>query len=84
MYIILFGSTTQMVTLPLRVVCCRSVAQTGGEQYVTMALAAQLKEELLVDSLDTVEVISVSVLKIIMFIYRYDQRHNIYILLHGH
>ena len=51
---------------------------------MTMALAAQLKEELLVDSLDTVEVISVSVLKIIMFIYRYDQRHNIYIYTSGH
>ena len=55
MYIILFGSTTQMRVAMVR---CRSVTQ----QCVTIPLTAPLKEELLVDILDIVEVISVSVI----------------------
>ena len=51
----LSGCTTQMVTPPLRGVCCRSVCQAYGEQFVTTALAAPLMEELLVDNLDIVE-----------------------------
>ena len=43
-----------MVTPPLRGVCCRSVGQAYGEQFVTGALAASM-EELLVDNLDIVE-----------------------------
>ena len=53
--------TTQMVTPPLRGVCCRSVCQAYGEQLVTTALAAHLMEELLVDNLDIVEAKLVSV-----------------------
>ena len=48
--------TTQMVTPPLRGVCCRSVGQAYGEQLVTTGLAATMMEKLLVDNLDIVEV----------------------------
>ena len=47
--------TTQMVTSQLRGVCCRSVGQAHGQQFVTSALAASMKEEQLVGNLDTVE-----------------------------
>ena len=50
-----------MVTPPLKGVCCRSVCQAHGEQFVTTALAAPLMEELLVDNLDIVEAKLVSV-----------------------
>ena len=40
----------------LKGVCCRLAYQTSGEQCVITALAVPLKEKLLVDNLDTVEV----------------------------
>ena len=57
-----------MVVLLLKEVCCRSAYQAGGEQCVITALAVPLKEELLVDNLDTVEVRSVSLLVLCMCI----------------
>ena len=57
---ILSGYTTNMATLPLKGVYCRSAYQTSGGQCVITTLAVPLKEELLVDNLDTVEVRSVS------------------------
>ena len=53
------GCTIHMAVLLLKEVCCRSVYQTSGGQCVITALAVSLKEELLVDNLDTVEVRSV-------------------------
>ena len=53
--LMLSDCTTQMVTSPLRGVCCRSVGQAHGRQFVTSALAVPMKEKLLVDNLDIVE-----------------------------
>ena len=57
--LILSDCTTQMVTPPLRGVCCRSVCQAYGEQLVTTAFTATMMEKLLVDNLDIVAVYSV-------------------------
>ena len=46
-------------TPPPKGVCCRSAYQADGGQCVVTALDVPLKEELLVDNLDTVEVRSV-------------------------
>ena len=59
--LILSGCTTQMVTPPLRGVCCRSVCQAYGEQLVTSAFTAMMMEVLLVDNLDIMEAKSVSI-----------------------
>ena len=53
------GCTIHMAVLLLKEVCCRSAYQADGEQCVILDLAVPLKEELLVDNLDTVEVRSV-------------------------
>ena len=53
------GCTIHMAALLLKGVCCRSAYQADGEQCVITAFTVLLKEELLVDNLDTVEVRSV-------------------------
>ena len=45
-----------MAALLLKGVCCRYAYQADGGQCVIMDLAVPLKEELLVDNLDIVEV----------------------------
>ena len=54
------GCTIHMAALLLKVVCCRSAYQAGGEQCVITALAVPHMEKLLVDNLDSVEARSVS------------------------
>ena len=50
-----------MATPPLKGVCCRSAYQTSGGQCVITSFDVPMKEELLVDNLDTVEARSVSI-----------------------
>ena len=51
-----------MATPPLKGVCCRSAYQTSGGQCVITSFDVPMKEELLVDNLDTVEARSVSII----------------------